>query len=354
MGSDIGIKRGPGAASKLMLALLTGTIGGSLFYLLDLPLAWMLGAMTACAAAAILKAPVAMPKFARPPMSAIIGSMLGSAFTPDILGRLQHWIVPLLGLIAYLIVSGTLCSLYFRYIVRLDRTTAFFSGMPGGLVDMTLMGGEKGGDEKVIALVHAARIFLVVLCLPVVIELVTGIQLSSQSGTYRPWSALHLDELSWLAGALFGGVALGHVLRLPAKFLIGPMLVSAIVHAGGFSDFVLPSAVVAAAQIVLGSTLGCRFAGTSLRLMLRIVIMSLGSTAILLLLTTLFSIGLARVTDVSVEGLLLSYSPGGLAEMSLVAFALGLEVPLVVAHHMARVFLVVAGVGLFFRTAKPD
>jgi uncharacterized membrane protein AbrB (regulator of aidB expression) len=39
--------------------------------------------------------------------------------------------------------------------------------------------------------------------------------------------------------------------------------------------------------------------------------------------------------------------------MSLIAFAIGLEVPFVAAHHVARIFLTVAGVWGLRRHAGP-
>jgi uncharacterized protein len=41
--------------------------------------------------------------------------------------------------------------------------------------------------------------------------------------------------------------------------------------------------------------------------------------------------------------LLLAYSPGGLAEMSLIALSLGIEVAFVAAHHVIRVLIVMIG-----------
>jgi uncharacterized membrane protein AbrB (regulator of aidB expression) len=46
--------------------------------------------------------------------------------------------------------------------------------------------------------------------------------------------------------------------------------------------------------------------------------------------------------------LLLAYSPGGLAEMSLVAVSIGVEVAFVAAHHVIRVFIVMLGAAPVF------
>ncbi|MFP3442644.1 AbrB family transcriptional regulator, partial [Pantoea sp. SIMBA_133] len=62
------------------------------------------------------------------------------------------WWPALLALAGYLAVAAVLCNVYLRRVIHLDRRTAFFSAMPGGLVDMVLLGAEKGGDERTIAL----------------------------------------------------------------------------------------------------------------------------------------------------------------------------------------------------------
>jgi uncharacterized membrane protein AbrB (regulator of aidB expression) len=47
--------------------------------------------------------------------------------------------------------------------------------------------------------------------------------------------------------------------------------------------------------------------------------------------------------------LTLAYSPGGLAEMSMVALSLALEPGVVIIHHLTRVVLVLIGAPLGFR-----
>lgn len=68
-------------------------------------------------------------------------------------------------------VCAMIGPFYFRVVGRLDTPTALLSAMPGGLVEMTTLGQEKGGDVMVIALVHASRILLVVVSIPYVIWL---------------------------------------------------------------------------------------------------------------------------------------------------------------------------------------
>jgi membrane AbrB-like protein len=329
-------------------ALLIGAVGGWLFTRLNLPLPWMLGSMTACTLAALVHAPVAAPAIVRPPMTVVIGVMLGAGFTPQVLESIWTWAPTVLGLAGFVVVSGAACLTYFRRIAGFDLATAYFSGMPGGLIEMVIVGEEKGGDARTIALVHSARILLVVLALPFVIQLVgdTVPGARGQLGTSlldRPWQ----DEI-WFALTALAGVLLGRALRLPARLLIGPMLVSAFVHVGGWTRFVPPTEIVVVAQLVLGTTIGCRFAGSSTREILRILVLTLGSTVILLALTVVFAYGVSRLSSHGLTPVILAYSPGGLAEMSLVALSLGIEVAFVATHHIIRVMFVLACAGPVF------
>jgi len=333
---------------RFLAALTVGTLGGWAFARANLPLPWMLGSMTACTLASLVRAPIAAPGTVRPPMTIIIGVMLGAGFTPQIIESVEKWAPTLLGLAAFIVVSGAACVTYFRRVAGFDHTTAYFAGMPGGLVEMVIAGEERGGDARTIALIHSARVLLIVLTLPFLVRLISGVPLGA-----RPQFGVSVletplaDEL-WLLGTALAGVLLGHVLRLPARLLLGPMLVSAAVHALGWTRSAPAVEIVTVAQLVLGTSIGCRFVGTAPHEVVRILLLSFGSTAILLAVTAAFATGVSRVSSYGEVPLLLAYSPGGLAEMSLVALSLGIEVAFVAAHHIIRVFIVMLGAPVGF------
>jgi membrane AbrB-like protein len=333
---------------RFLVALLIGALGGWIFTVVQLPLPWMLGSMSACTLAALARAPMIAPSSVRPPMTMIIGVMLGAGFTPKVLENAVNWVPTVLGLAGFVLVSGAACIVYFRRVAGFDIPTAYFAGMPGGLVEMVIVGEDKGGDSRTIALVHSARILLVVLALPFLVQSMGSGSLGERprfgaSIFETPWT----DEVWLLSTAIIGALA-GYVLRLPARLLLGPMLVSALVHVFGWTRFVPPTEIVNIAQLILGTTIGCRFAGTAPREILRILVLSLGSTLILLGITLAFAAGVSRISSYGQVPLLLAYSPGGLAEMSLVALSLGIEVAFVSAHHIIRVFLVMIGAAPVF------
>ncbi len=74
-----------------LVALAIGSLGGWLATLAGLPLGWMIGAMIATTASAALGAPIAMPVGFRQVMVAVLGVMLGSGFSPEMLERIGEW-----------------------------------------------------------------------------------------------------------------------------------------------------------------------------------------------------------------------------------------------------------------------
>ena len=313
-----------------------------------LPLPWMLGSMTACTLVSLIRMPIAAPGVVRPPMTMIIGVMLGVGFTPQVIESVKTWLPTVIGLVGFIVASGAACVAYFRHVAKFDLPTAYFAGMPGGLIEMVMVGEDKGGDARIIALIHSARILLVVFTLPFLVQIMSGTTLGA-----RPQLGVSIFETAWrdeiwLILTALAGALLGHVLRLPARLLLGPMLASAAVHVLGWSHFAPAVEIVNIAQLVLGTTIGCRFAGTAPREIVRILVLSLGSTVILLLVTVVFAVGVSHVSSYSQVPLLLAYSPGGLAEMSLVALSLGIEVAFVAAHHIIRVSIVMVGAAPLF------
>ena len=132
------------------------------------------------------------------------------------------------------------------------------------------------------------------------------------------------------------------------------MIVSALLHLVGASTIAPPGPLVAIAQVVVGSTLGARFAGVPIRRVLRLVVHSLGSTAIMISLTILLAAAASAFVDASIPALVLALAPGGLAEMSLIALALGIEAAFVAAHHVIRIALVVLVLPTVFRRRFED
>ncbi len=327
-------------------ALAIGAVGGTLFHALQLPLPWMMGAMVATTAASMAGVRQSLPAWSRPPTIAVLGVLLGSSFTREIAARMPDWLPSLATLPVYILVIGGLALVYLRRVARIDPLTAFFCATPGGLGEMAILGDRAGGDLRTISLVHATRILLIVLTVPLAFRLLGYLPPGTSTA---PPPGIEALDLAILAVCGVVGVLGGTWLGLPAAGLLGPMVLSAAAHLLGLVDGAPPGWLVAVAQVVIGATIGCRFEGYPVARVLWMMLVGLGLTVLMLSITLLFGTGLQVVTGLPLPLLVLALVPGGLAEMSLIALALTDDPAFVATNHIVRIGLVVLFASWLFR-----
>ncbi len=318
-----------------------------MFFWIGTPLPWMMGAMCATTVAALVRVPIKASKGLRNGFIVVLGVLLGSTFTPAMLDVIGQWSLSLAAMAVYVAVVGLgLCFLMLR-ITRYDRPTSYFSAAPGGLSEMIIVGGAMGGNERVISLVHSARVLFVVFSLPFFFSYSSDSSLAAVAGGGEgglAWADFGLLLAAGVAGAVVFGL-----LRVPAAQLIGPMLFSAAIHLLGWTDAKPPPELVAVAQVVIGSTIGSRFAGIRWREILQPVGIALVLTVIMIAVSAGFALALQPLVDAPFDALWLAFSPGGLAEMSLIALALHLDPAFVATHHVFRILMVVILAPLAYR-----
>ncbi|TXL76294.1 AbrB family transcriptional regulator [Vineibacter terrae] len=333
----------------VLLALAIGAAGGLSFFLLRMPLAWMMGAGVACTIAAMSGARIGVPNKLRQVMLVVLGVLLGSGFSPDMLQQMPRWLVTMAVLIVATLVSGSLIYALLRRIGGYEANTAYFCAMPGGLNEMTMLGTAYGANERVIALMHAVRILAVVLTIPVWYRLMYGTMSSVFQAGSRA-TDLTLGDVAILIACGVVGAFTARRARMPAAMMFGPMLLSGVIHLTGVTASRPPGELVALAQVVIGSAIGCRFVGAVLRKVLRDIGYGLVSALLLIMLAVAFAWLGHKLTGLPTDDIILSYAPGGFAEMSLVGLALHADIAMVATHHLFRIFVVVMGGGLLFRT----
>lgn len=344
----------PRSAKSLMVAagaIAAGAAGGAVFAGLGLPLPWMLGALAATMGLALLGVPLRVPERTRPPVIAVIGVLLGSGFKPELLERAIDWLWSLAALALYLVIAACLTVPFYRRVAGFDRVTAYFAGMPGGLLEMMTIGRAMGADERQVVLAHAARIVVAVAAVAFWFRLVQGYAVSGNPGG-PALAQMAAGDIALLAGCGVVGAILGVRLGLPAGAMLGPMVLSGAVHLAGWTESAPPGGLVVAAQVVLGTVMGCRFVGTAPGEVGRALMWSAGATGLVLAVALAFAGILHLSMGLRGDQVLLAYAPGGLSEMSLVALATGAEVAFVALHHVVRIVMVILAAPLAFRLLR--
>ena len=336
-----------------VLALGLGSVSGLAASFTGLPLPWLLGAMIGTTVGAVAGAPIRGPNKLRPFVIPVIGVMLGSGVTSDILQRMLEFWPALVLLVPFLAVSAAASYVVYRYLGRFDPVTAFFCAMPGGLNDMMILGEQAGGNSRRIALAHATRILVVITFVVLFYGFFLGVESDSGSGgRFVPLTLLTPSDWIILGACAAIGAPLATRLDMPAPQIVGPMILSGVAHGVGLVHVAPPTILVIVAQIVVGTVVGCRFLGATVQEIGREVLLGGGSTLVMIGVAIVFALGLSVMSGDPLELSFLALSPGGLTEMSLLALAMGQDVVYVSTIHIIRISLVIALAAPAFRLIR--
>lgn len=320
------------------VTLALGCAGGFVFHLLHIPLAWLLGSLTAVAAVGLCGVELAVPAGGRQLGQLILGTAIGLTFTPEVAEAVAGY-APVMVLAAVLsILYGVAAAYTLRRTAKVDDSTAFFSSVPGGVVEMSVLAERNGGHTAPVALAQSLRILCVVLTIPPVVTALglTGID------PFKP-STVPFDPMGF-AALITLAVAGGGLLawrRVPNAWLLGPMAVSLLVTASESHLSSVPAPLLSVSQVLIGATLGLRYRRDRVLALRRFLPPAILSTIVLVGLNVATGAVIALAVGLPIPTMALALSPGGMAEMSITAKVLHLGVPIVSAFHVARIFLVI-------------
>lgn len=316
-----------------------GLAGAAFFWLLGMPLPFLLGPLAACLITALFGV-----NLSGPPtrwlngVRTILGVAAGSSISPSLMEQLPQTLASASLVPVFLVASLLLGYPFFRKVAGFDRPTAYFATMPGGFAEMILFGAEKGGDIRALSLVHATRILTLVSLTPFLISLYVDVDLSVAPGV--PLRAIPAKDLVIMAICAFAGYKLAHKVGMFGASVLGPMLLSGIASLLGLIENRPPTEALILAQFVIGISIGAHYVGVTRDEMRRVVSASVGYSLILAALTVLFGeiVYLLGLNDL-LHGIL-AFAPGGQPEMVMLAILTGADITYVIFHHVLRLLIV--------------
>ena len=153
-----------------MLALVSGSVGGMLFYGLGLPAPWLSGSMVGVTLAVLLRIPCEFPQSWHPGLFVILGLSMGSGVKPETLTRIHQW--PISILIIFFTVFFIILATYFyqRHIAGWDKPTSYFASIPGALSFVIALAGDyPRADLSRVAISQSLRVFILIAILPLIL-----------------------------------------------------------------------------------------------------------------------------------------------------------------------------------------
>jgi membrane AbrB-like protein len=327
--------------------LAVASAGLGLFIWLGLPLPFLFGPMVACLVAALCGARLRGFGQLSTGIRSVLGIAAGAAVTPALITQAPQMLWSLLLVPVYVIVIAAVGIPFFRRFCGFDRVTAFYSAMPGGTSDMMLFGQEAGGNLRQLSLVHVTRLMVILLVAPVVLLQVYGVSLNGAVG--EPLNALPWSELALMLLLALVGWKGGERIGLFGATIMGPLILAAICSMLGLLQHRPPREALLAAQFLIGTGVGVSYVGITLRELRNSVAGGAVFVVILACLTALMTeiVMLAGLSP-PLEAFL-AFTPGGQAEMAMLAIVSGADLGFVVLHHLTRVLLVILGAPILFR-----
>jgi membrane AbrB-like protein len=325
-------------AGRLALTLLLALAAALACVQLHVPLPWMIGPLLLTAALTLRGVPVVSSARLRNGGQALIGVALGLYFTPVV--------VALLISLAPAITITALWALamgwgFYRFLLHLnggDRTSAFFAAAIGGASEMAVLAERHGGQVDRVAASHSLRVLMVVVLIPFAFQ-AWGVH--GADATLPAVQDVEPLGLLLLLAASACGVALLARLRVPNPWVLGALLVVAVLTARGVHLSALPRWASNAGQLFIGVALGARFTPSFAHTAPRWMGSVAAGTLLMIAASAVFAWGLARLTGLFPATLMLAAAPGGIAEMAITAKVLQLGVPLVTAFQAVRYVAVI-------------
>ncbi|WP_275285734.1 AbrB family transcriptional regulator [Halomonas elongata] len=340
---------------RFLPTLALGLAGGAAAFAVNLPLPWLLGAMIATTVASLCGARLRSPGRGRKGVLVVIGVMLGSAFTPQMSGDLGLWSLSLAVMLVATAAMMAFSVWFSQRIAGHSRETALYAGVPGGVSTITVMAMASGADLRVVGMTHAVRILVLLVAIPPVLQAIGHVDLAGATPDPSRWLWLPGPvDAAWLVAAGLGGLWLARLLRLPNALLFGPALISAALHLTGITHAAVPPTLLALAQVLIGVSVGVRFAGTSLARVGHALVMAAAQALVLLAIAVLAAWFGHLLTGYSAAAALLAYMPGGAPELSLVALTLGIDPAFVTTHHLLRISVLVLILPALLRRLVPN
>ena len=272
---------------------------------------------------------------------AIIGSMIGSRFSPELLSLLPQFWISGLAIVAFILIAHAGSFAIMRKLGRYKTLDAYFASLPGGIVDSTALAEEAGADLKIVTVQHFIRIILVVTAVPLLFLVVQGDVVGSLAGETLATALYDATDVVLILMIAGGGLLIARLIRMPVSHMMGPLLLALVLSVSGVVSIDMPSWLLNLAQYMIGTALGAQFSGMSRRLLLRGLGVGAVAGIYMLLVGALFAWALTPRVPAEFGVLFVSFAAGGLAEMSLIALSLNFNPVVVALHHLARIFLTI-------------
>ena len=138
-------------------------------------------------------------------------------------------------------------------------------------------------------------------------------------------------------------------IKVPAALLTGTLVASGFLQIVEVASYQVSPDIINYCLLILGSSVGCRFADKSFNEIGRNALHSFVATFLLVVLGIAAAVVASLVIDKNFFTLLLSYCPGGIYEVAVIAIFFDLDPEFVSFHHIIRLLMILFTVPIILK-----
>ena len=247
----------------------------------------------------------------------------------------------------YILVSIIIVSKYLQKFSGYNEKTSIFSAAPGALGPLLILAEHENSDLSQVATAHLIRLIIIITIFPFIIV------------NYSNSDPIVLEEFNYIDQNHFNLIILiiGSIIlillfdkiKVPAALLSGTLVASGILQVSDIATYKLPEFSINFCLLILGASVGCRFAEKTIKEVANNTFHSFVATSLLVLLGLIAAYVASFFVDNNFLTLVLSFCPGGIYEVAGIAIAFELEPDFVSFHHIIRLLFILFTVPLILR-----
>ena len=327
---------------NLILTLIIAILGGYLASKKKIPAAYMLGALFLVAIFNIFFNKAFLPNYFKFITQVATGTFIGSKFHSEDVKMLKKVIVPGMTMVVLMIAFSFLLSYLMSTFLGIDNLTSFFATAPGGIMDISLIAYDFKANTSQVALLQLIRLISVISFVPFFTKKCYKRNTKEKISFEQKIKSEIKEEKSFLFTVIVGiiGGIVGYFSPLPAGTMSCSMALVAYFNVKTHKAY-MPLTLRKIIQSFGGALIGAKVTLSDVialkDLILPIILIIIGFC----LMNVLVGFFLYKTTKFSLSTALLSASPGGMSDISLMAEDLGANGPQVASMQFLRAIFIV-------------
>ena len=316
----------------------------------NLPLAWFLGPMLASSGGALMGLKITIPRIVLSSILILLGLYIGNYIDKDLFSQIHEWAFTSLIMFAYIVLSILVVSIYLQKFSKYEKKSSILSAAPGALGPLMILAEDQKTDLSHVATAHLIRLIIIVTVFPFFVNSYYDADL----GEFVQETLKNQDISNLFILIIFSIILIliFDKFKVPAALLSGTLVASGFLQITEVASYQISPKIVDYCLLILGASVGCRFADKTFNEVAKNAFHSFIATFLLVLLGVVAAFVASLIIDKNFFTLLLSYCPGGIYEVAVIAIFFNLDPEFVSFHLIIRLFMILFIVPLILRFLK--